>query len=421
MRIAAACLLFLAQAATAAENWPAWRGPRADGVSSDTGFPLQWAPDENIAWRAALSGRGGSTPIVWSDLVLITLQLGEGPMETRLARDLANTAPWEAERPGTVRFRVEAYDRDEGALRWRYELEGPKELPEVYPTHNLASPSMVTDGELAYAWFGTGQLVALDFKGSVAWHRDLGRDYFAFRITRGHGSSPVLHGDTLWLLVDHADEAMLLALDKTTGGERVRVDRGSGRRSYATPLVISSGARGQIVVNGNQALHAYDTQTGNRIWSTGEPVRLAAPSPVLSDGVLYVNRGYSSSPFVAVGADGDLRWRVPTGGPYVSSLLAYGGLLYMATENGIASAVDTSSGERVWRERWSDAYTASPVAADGHLYFLGESGETVVVKAGPSPSVVSRNPLGERTIASPALSNGRIFIRSDEHLFAIAR
>jgi len=406
-----------------AENWPQWRGPHADGVSSDTGFPLEWSSSDNVRWKVALPGRGASTPIVWDELVFVTLQIGEGPMETRLARDLVNAAPWEdADTPPVgVHFLVSAYDREDGHVVWSYRLEAPAELPDVYPSHNLASPSVATDGELVLAWFGTGQLVALDLEGRRRWSKDIGAEYFPFRLTRGHATSPVLWRDSVILLVDHEDEAMLLSLDTKTGEERFKIDRGDSRRSYATPLIVDHGGRAQIIVNGEAGLDAYEPDVGTHLWHVAERVRLSAPTPVSHGGNIYVNRGYSSSPYMALSADGELRWRSATGGPYVSSPLVAHGRIYMATEHGIVSVIDADTGERLTRFRTGDVYTASPVAADGHVFLVGESGVTVVVSEGAEPEVRSRNPLEERVIASPALSDGQIFIRGDRHLFAIGR
>ena len=415
------CVLVVASTEAQAENWPQWRGPRADGVSRDKGFPLEWDRVRGVRFKVPLAGRGASTPIVWDDVVLLTYQLGEGPMETRVARERNMTSPWERDyEPGhAVTFHVLALHADTGAHLWEYQLSAGGAVPNVYPTHNLASPSVVTDGELVYAWFGTGQLAALDLEGRVAWTRHLGRDYFPFELQRGHGSSPALHGDTLYLLVDHQAHAMLLALDKKTGEERFRVDRDGDHRSYATPVFVDGPDGGQVIINSNDRVDAYDVRTGAPLWHAGQPVNLAAPTPVFHKGVLYLNRGYSSSPYLALRVGGDVLWRSPTGGPYVSSILYDNGLLYMATERGIASVVDAETGETTWRERLGGPFTASPVAADGRVYFIDEGGETVVLSAGRKPRILARNALEERCLASPALSSGRLFIRTDEHLYAI--
>jgi outer membrane protein assembly factor BamB len=327
---------------------------------------------------------------------------------------------------GKTMFSIEAFARDNGRRVWerRIEAEGP--LTPVHDKHNLASPSPVSDGNLIYAWFGTGQLVALTPAGEVAWQRHLGNEVAPYDIQWGHSSSPVVHGDLLILLCDHATASYLLALDKKTGTERWKADRGKGRSSYSTPLVIEGAFGTELIVNSSERLDAYDPRTGQLLWHIGEANRFPVPSPVFHRGVIYASRGYRSGPYMALrpGGKGDVTpthtiWRIATGAPYVSSLLHYDGVIYMANDVGVLTASDAATGERLWQERVDGVFSASPVAGAGHVYFVSENGETVVVKAGRPPQVVRRNALGERSVASPAISNGQLFIRTDRHLFAI--
>jgi outer membrane protein assembly factor BamB len=300
------------------------------------------------------------------------------------------------------------------------------ELPPVHGKHNLASPSPVTDGEHVYAWFGTGQLVALDMEGKLAWERHLGKEYAPFEISWGHASSPALYQDTLFLLSDHDNDSYLLALDKRTGKVKWKNDRGEGMRSYSTPFVARGPERDELIVNSNQRVEAFDPATGKLLWYTGESNRFPIPVPSYEDGVLYMSRGYRSGPYMAVrtGGSGDVSsshvlWRVPTGAPYVSSILYYDGLIYMANGAGIVTCVDGKTGERVWQDRIDDIFSASPVAGDGKVYLLAESGDMIVLAAGRKRQVLARNSLGERSLASPAVAGGQIFIRTDDHLFCV--
>ena len=298
----------------------------------------------------------------------------------------------------------------------------------MHDKHNLATPSPVTDGTLVYAWFGTGQIVALDRSGAVVWQRHLATENGAFDIQWGHGSSPVLHGDQLILLCDQPARSYLLAIDKKTGKDRWKADRGQGRSSYSTPLVVDGAFGSEVIVNSTERIDAYDAKTGEFLWHTGEASRFAVPTPVFHNGVIYASRGYRSGPYMAIrpGGRGDVSsksivWRIATGAPYCSSLLYFDGVVYMANDVGVLTAVDATSGERIWQERVDGVFSASPVAGGGHVYFVSENGETVVLKAGRAPQVVARNALGERAVASPAISNGQIFIRTDNHVFAIGR
>ncbi len=422
-----------------AADWPQWRGPGATGIAPDTSLPTRWSGTENVAWKAAVAGAGVSTPIVSGDRVFVTSQIGAGVRREgnhpRLVQ--GSDAAAQGERaldaakagadPAKTFFVVEAFDRAGGARVWERRIEAQGDLTPVHDKHNLATPSPVTDGTLVYAWFGTGQVVALDRSGAVVWERHLAKENGAFDIQWGHGSSPVLHGELLILLCDQPARSYLLAIDKKSGKDRWKADRGTGRASYSTPLVVEGAFGSELIVNSTERIDAYDARTGTFLWHAGETSRFAVPSPVYHDGVIYASRGYRSGPYLAIrpGGRGDVTsrivWRVATGAPYVSSLLHYDRVVYMANDVGVLTAVDAATGERVWQERVDGVFSASPVAGGGHVYFVSENGETVVVKAGGQPQVVARNAIGERAVASPAISGGRIFIRTDRHVFAIGK
>ncbi len=425
--VAFACLVLATRAG--AENWPQWRGPTRDGISREQNLPTRWSADENIRWKAPLEGLGTSTPVVWGELVFLTSQVGVGLLDRRgtefpeavAARDYAGATG--------VTFIVHAIHRDDGRAVWQHRfgaLEPKNNLPSVHPKHNLASPSVVTDGERIYAWMGTGQLVALTMDGKLVWERHLGRDYAPFHVMWGHGSSPALYGNSIILLCDHPSGAYMVALDVATGKEMWKVDRGAGIRSYSTPFVLHSRDRDELIVNSSHRIESYDPINGKLLWHAGERVTLAIGMPVYADGVLYASRGYSSGPYSAIrlGGRGDIndshvKWHVSTRAPYISSLLYYEGLVFMATEGGIATVVDPETGKPVWRERLGGVFTASPVAGDRKVYLMNEGGETFVFAPGTPPTLLAKNTLGERTLASPAISEGTLFIRSDEHLIAI--
>ena len=428
MRSCTAILVLLFSASTRAANWPQWRGPTADGISTEKNIPIEWGKDKNIQWSVPLRGLGTSTPIVWQDRIFVTTQAGDGPFEQR-GRDFANAAV--ARKTGAadvVRFAVNAFARADGKLLWEYVFDADGALQPVHLKHNLASPSIVTDGKLLYAWVGTGQLAALDLDGKVVWKRHIGKEYSPFEILWGHGSSPALYKDSLILLCDHQKAAYMLSLDKRTGKQLWKVDRGKDRRSYATPFVVAGSKGDELVVNSSARIDAFDPSTGEPLWHAGEDNRVPVPTPVFHDGVLYATRGYSSGPYMAVkpGGRGDVsgthvNWLVKTGAPYVSSILYYGGLLYMVNETGIASCVDAADGKTLWRERFGGVFSASPVAADGKVYLINEAGEAFVLEAGRELKILKRNHLEERTLASPAISDGQIFLRTDEHLVCIGK
>ncbi len=413
----AAVLAF--SAILAAADWPQWRGPSGDGVSPETGVPLRWSRTENIAWKAPLAGFGTSTPIVLGDRVFLTWQTGDGPFDGRSHDFDEATVARRTGAKGKVEFAVQAFDTRTGRPLWSHAFDAEGPLQPVHFKHNLASPSCVTDGKRVYAWFGTGQLVALELDGKLAWKRHLGREIAPFDVMWGHGGSATLYKDSLLLLVDHPPGAYLLALDATTGRERWRKHRGKEKRSYTTPLVIRNGARDELILNSSDRVEAVSPTTGELLWHAGEPVRVPIPVPVFHGGVLYLNRGYSSSPYLAVRPGGKVVWEVPTGGPYVSSLTWYQGLIYMANERGIVSTVDARDGATLWKDRFAGIFSASPVAAAGRVYVTNEDGRTYVLQAGREKRILAENDLGERTLASMAISQGRIYLRTDAHLYCI--
>ena len=427
--------------AVQAEDWPHWRGPDGRRISSERDLPTTWSRDSGVAWRTPLRGLGVSSPIVVGDLVFLTSQIGRGPLRPgahpALARGGAESP--DDERPlggrrvdgdgdGVV-FLVSAFDRADGRGVWEYELAADGDLSQAHQKHNLASPSAVSDGERVYAWFATGQLVALDMDGGLVWQRHLGRDYGPFEIVWGHSSSPVLYEDLIILQCDHETGAYLLALDLRTGEERWKADRGPALRSYSTPLVVAGPDGDELVVNANAGIDGYDPSTGTWLWhADGHNEYPIASATYDDDGMLYTGRGHRAGPYMAIRLGGrgvvdesHVAWRVPTGAPYISSILYYQGLIYMANGNGIVTVVDAETGRRVWQDRVGGIYSASPLAGDGKVYLFSETGETVVLQAGRELNILQRNDLGERVVSSPAVSDGRIFIRTDEALIAVGR
>ncbi len=421
----------------AADDWPQWRGPRASGVSTDQKLPIRWTATDKVVWKAPIGGLGISTPIVSGDAVYVTSQIGAGVSREGPRLVQGGDAAAMGERPlgsGRARstdsdrtfFLVEAFSRIDGKRLWERRVEAEGSLTPSHEKHNLSSSSPVTDGEAVFAWFGTGQLVALNRDGTIKWQRHLGKEISPFDIQWGHSSSPVIYRDLLILLCDHPSASYVLAVDKRTGKDRWKADRGKGRSSYSTPLVVENANGAELIVNSTERIDAYDAATGRPLWFTGEANRFPIPSPVVHDGVVYASRGYRSGPYMAIraGGSGDVTgthvvWRVPTGAPYVTSLLYYDGAVYMANDVGVLTAVDARTGDRLWQQRVDGVFSASPVAGGGHVYFVSENGDTIVVKSGKSPEVVARNAIGERALASPAIANGRIFIRTDDHIFCI--
>jgi outer membrane protein assembly factor BamB len=440
-RLVVVAILAIAAVSTLqAENWPSWRGPLASGVTPEQGFPAQWNDTENIAWKAPVNGLGISSPIVWGDRIFVTSQTGGGESRSgpRLFQGGDAAAAGERALGGgatnataggqSATFLISAFQRAGGRKVWEYQFPSEGSLPPVHEKHNLASPSPVTDGRRVYAWFGTGQVVAVDMEGKLAWKRNLASELGPFDIQWGHGSSPALHRDMLILLSYQASNGWLLALDSATGSTRWKVPATKGAVSYSTPSVVETPGAAEVVVNSSEGLAGHSASNGERLWFITEANRFPIPTASLHEGIVYTSRGYRSGPFLAIrpGGKGDVTksnvlWKVESGAPYISSILHYEGQIYMIGDTGIATVTDAKTGERLWQERLGGVYTASPVAADGKVYFFSEDGETVVLAAGRTPRVLARNKLTARQLATPALSGGMIFIRTDDALFAIGK
>jgi outer membrane protein assembly factor BamB len=421
----------------AAGDWPQWRGPASQGISSETGLPTHWTSAKNVAWKASLAGTGASSPIVSGGLVIVTSQVGSYPRsgadDPRLARDdraLAvreNAISRSTAVDGKLYLVVEAFQRSDGRRLWAYQTVAVGDRPDLHEKHNLATPTPVSDGKYIYAWFGNGQVVALDMKGQEVWKRHVGQEYGSFLNLWGHGSSPALYKNLLILLCDHQPVSYLLALDAVTGKERWKVDRGSGRVSHSTPIVVGGPRGDELIVNSSARIDAYDPANGQLLWHAGGERQTPIPSAVFHDGTIFLSRGYRNSDILALRAGGrgdvsvsHLRWRLPSGGSYVPSIVHYQGLLYMTNEIGVVTCAAADNGSPVWKERLGGIFFASPVAADGKIYLLSETGEMFVLRAGRKAEVLAKNDLSERFLASPAISAGMIFLRSDGTIFAIA-
>lgn len=434
-------LLILVTGTAEAENWPQWRGIDNQGVSAETNLPTKWSPDQGIAWKVGLGGLGASTPVVWGDMIVVTSQVGDtvlrgGGAHPLLARDdqalarretaIGGTRPSAANQGTGIFLIVEAFSRTDGKRLWEYRIECTGELSENHEKHNLATPTPIVDGERIYAWFGNGQVVVLDMAGKEIWKKHLAEAYGSFINPWGHGSSPALYGDTLILLVDHEPNAYIAALDKRTGAQRWKAERGRDRISHSTPFVVPGPGGPEMLINSSKRIDTFDPRSGELLWFADTDRQTPIPTPVFHEGMIYLSRGYRNSDYLALqpGGKGDvtathIKWRHANAASYVPSILQYQGLLYMTNEVGVVTCADTKTGERVWRHRLEGIFYASPVAGDGKVYMLSETGDMFILRAGKTPELLSQNTIPERFIASPAISSSHLYLRSDRTLYSI--
>jgi outer membrane protein assembly factor BamB len=408
--------IVLAVVSVSAENWPAWRGPLANGVSGEKALPIKWSTTENIAWKLPMPSRSGATPIIWNDHIFLNVAT---------AMTSGNLELW-------------AVDRHKGEPMWKRPLGGGNNQQRK---QNMSTPSPVTDGSTVWVMTGTGVLKAFDFKGTELWMRDVQRDYGQFGLNWGYASSPLLNDGALYIQVLHGmrtdDPSYVMKIDGKTGKTLWKVNRPTNAidespDAYTTPLLVTSGTNTEIAVAGGDIVTGHDPATGQELWRanglnpTNDPSYRIVASPVFAAGLIVAPT--RNRPMLALkpGGRGDvttshLSWKFDLG-PDVPSPISDGKLLYVLRDNGVIHALDVQTGAVVWGpERLkTGAYSSSPVLADGRLYVTSENeGLTSVFSAGRKFEVLAENLLDDYCLASPAVSNGQIFIRTDKFLWAI--
>ncbi len=410
---------------TPAENWPHFRGPTGQGISTEKNLPRHWSAASNVIWKAEIPGAAWSSPIVWNGRVFVTTATDNG-----------------------TRCHVLCLDTTTGTVVWS------KQVLEQVPRrkegkNSYATPTPATDGERVYAVFGDGSIVAVDAKsGDVAWTNREVQHYSR----HGLGASPLLHEGLLIMSYDGSnpvgaagqwpnnsdderigwqtpwDKAQIVALDVKTGKRVWTGKRGKSRIAHVSPNVLTDGGTTQIVSCAGDAIQGFDPKTGERLWTVFSQGEGVTPSPVFGDGLIFTSSGFEKTTLrtVRTGGKGDvtathIAWEQKKGAPTQPSLLYVKPHLYSITDGGIAHCYKAESGEIVYAERVGGSHCSSPLFAAGIIYFLSEQGETTVIEAGPEFKIVARNPLNEKCQASIAVSQGRLFLRTEKNLFCIGR
>ncbi len=397
------CLVLLSLPASAfADHWPGWRGPAGQGVANDKGYVTTWSQTENIKWKIPLPGAGVSTPIVWGNHVFLTSS--HGRLNDRLT--------------------VYAFDRRDGKQLWHTRLFGSSPT-DLYAPGGMAVPTPCTDGKLLYVLFGTGDLAALDFQGNPVWIRSLAEEYGPFRNRWGMGASPILVKGKLIVQVDHWSQSYLLAVEPRTGKNLWKTDR-TAAVNWSTPAAVQTKDGTQIVAIGTHHVRGYDAGTGAEMWWAEGTHQQCIPSPVSRKDLVIACSGTNTLAIKLDGATGDLTksnvaWTNKKAGAFIPSPVLADKYLYVPLDKGFTLCLDAETGEQLWRERLGDSFHASPIVAEGRVYFFSKSGLVNVVKAGAKFEELSRNDLGEEIIAGPAFSAGDIFLRTGKHLYCIGR
>ena len=391
------------------ENWSSFRGVNSQGQSAEKDLPVTWTDTNNIAWKTELSGEGWSSPIVYDGTVYITTTTDEGTSCRVVSID---------SRTGTTNWATEVHRQKPGAKRKQ---------------NSYATPTPVADGKQIYAAFADGTVVAVDTNGKIAWKNN----DVAFHSLHGLGASPILVDDLLIMPFDGSspdqkelgwkipwDQAVVLAIDAKTGKTAWKGKRDASRVGHVTPIAVSNGRR-IISATGDQVA-AFDTATGERIWSVYSQGEGVTPTPVVGDGVIYTSSGFEEPTIRAIrlGGSGDVTnshivWEQKKGVPAMPSPLLVGPHLYTITRDNILYCIRANDGVPIWNKRLTGTHSASPLYADGRIYILSETGTTLVLAPGDEYKELASNPLDEKCLASMAVSDGHFFIRGINHLFCI--
>ena len=417
-RTITALLLACAVAPLGAENWPHWRGPSHNGISGEKNLPLKWSQTENVLWKLPMPALSGSTPIVWGNRIFL---------------NIADPLPDSGQAPSLHLWCV---DRAKGTLLWQRPLGGGNRMQRK---QNQSTPSPVTDGTNVWVMTGTGILKGFDFSGRELWSRDIQADYGRFGLNWGYGSSPLLHGDSLYVQVLHGmrtdDPSYLLRINKTTGKTTWRVERPTNAimespDAYSTPALLKVGAAEEIVLTGGDVVTGHDVSTGKELWraqglnpSNDPNYRIVASPVVYGDLIIAPTR---ERPMLALKAGGrgditvsHLLWSFESG-PDVPTPVTDGTYVYSVNDRGIMFCLDARTGKEIYRQRLRPGtYSGSPVLADGRIYITNEDGVTSVVKAGPAFAVLAENEFDDYSLSSPAISGGQMFFRTTKFLWAI--
>lgn len=406
-----------------ARDWPEFRGPTGQGHADANNLPLTWSPRDNVVWTTPLPGAGWSSPIVVGKRVYLTTAVEVDGTESE-----APAATKEGKSPGHS-LRALAIDLESGNVAWNNEIfyQPLEQSQKIHAKNSRASPTPVFDGERLYVHFGPRTTAALDLDGKILWKNDR----IDYQAQHGAGGSPVSSGDLLFFHCDGVEKPFVVALDKSTGEEKWRTYRpetSSQRFSFATPLEIVVDGKKQLVSPGSSFVCSYDPQTGNEIWRVGFSTRWSViPRPVFAEGLVFACTGYEGPPdLLAIRPNGTgdvtathVAWKTDKSAPHTPSPVAADGALYMVSDEGVATCLDAATGKVHWRERLGGNFSASPLYCNGRVYFADEEGVCTVVRAGDEFEQLARNDLEEATLASFAVVDNALLIRTQRRLYRI--
>jgi outer membrane protein assembly factor BamB len=424
------------------DQWPSFRGPQAAGVAEGQNLPERWDARKgtHVKWKARIPGLAHSSPIVWGDRVFVTTAVSSRGGD-HFRHGLYGDGDASEDR-SVHTWKLYAFDRGDGKVVWeRTAYEGvPREKRHVKASYANSTPA--TDGRYVVAFFGSQGLYAFDVRGRLVWKKDLGvlnaGAYDAPDYEWGTASSPVIYRHLVIVQCDTQKDSFLLAADLKTGRTVWKTPR-EELPSWGTPNVYAGKPGAELVTNASNFIRGYDPLTGRELWRLGGSSKITAPTPVFSGDLIVVASGRRpEAPIFVIraGARGDITlgagqtsskhvaWSRQARGSYMPTPLVYGEHLYVLSNQGVLDCYELKTGAEVYRERiphHGGGFSASPVAADGRIYLTSEDGDIFVVRAGPKFELLATNPMGELMMATPAISSGLMFVRTQHHLYAIGR
>ncbi|MBI4584954.1 MAG: PQQ-like beta-propeller repeat protein [Planctomycetes bacterium] len=391
-------MLFFTFTSGLAEDWPQFRGPGGEGHSSEKDLPLIWSETENIAWKAAIPGLGWSSPVIHGEQIWLTAALDGGSL------------------------RALSLHRDTGKLFQGIEVFKNEDLGPIHSKNSHASPTPIIEKNRVYVHFGAYGTAALSTDGKILWTAEL-----RYNHRHGPAGSPVLFEELLIISCDGTDVQFVVALEKETGKVRWKSNR-HGPMAYSTPLILRGNGAEQLISTGGNRVLAYDPRNGKELWWSDYDGYSLVPRPVFGHGLLFICSGFNNPSLFAIRPEGKgdvtrthVEWSLSRGVPLTPSPLIVGDELYIVSDSGVATSLDARTGKPHWQSRLGGNFSASPVYADGRIYFLNEEGETTVIAPGKEFKKLAANQLPGRTLASMAVSGKAIYLRTDTHLYRIQK
>lgn len=404
------CVFACVTSFVSADDWLEFRGPGGQGHAGNNGVPTKWSTEENVAWKSEIPGKGWSSPVLFRGKLYLTTAVPDG----------------DGDIPGQS-LRGVCVDATSGKIEWNVELFRMVSGNRVHPKNSHASASPLCDGERIYMHFGTHGTACLEQDGSIVWTTK----ELKYAPVHGNGGSPVLFEDLIIVNCDGADRQSIVALDRKDGSIRWQRDRAATPVkgfAFCTPILIKVANETQLVSSGADVVMGLSPLTGEEIWRVQYKGGYSVvPRPVYANGMVFVCTGYDSPTLLAIrvdGAKGDVTeshvaWKVNKRVPLNPSPLVIDGLLYLISDDGVLSCLESDSGNSIWQQRVGGAYSASPTYVDGRIYLQSEQGETTVVAPGREYKELAKSELGERTFASYAIAKGAIFLRSENALWRL--